>query len=99
MSEEVLQKFLCQLYECDLFNLDEYCELCNCLGQMMNCFWDIVLYKGDWGFYDGICWNCLELDDMDWQIVDMFFKEWGRKNGYLVSGFYWFCQKVNVLVE
>ena len=81
MSEEALQKFPRQLHERDLFNSDEYRELCNRSGQMMNRFWDTALYKGDRGLHDGICWNRPELDDTDWQTVDMFSKEWGRKNG------------------
>ena len=46
MSEEALQKFPRQLHERDLFNSDEYRELCNRSGQMMNRFWDAALYKG-----------------------------------------------------
>ena len=99
MSEEALQKFPRQLHERDLFNSDEYRELCNRSGQMMNRFWDTALYKGDRGLHDGICWNRPELDDTDWQTVDMFSKEWGRKNGYPVSGSHWFRQKVNVSAE
>lgn len=49
MSEEALQKFPRQLHERDLFNSDEYRELCNRSGQMMNRFWDTALYKGDRG--------------------------------------------------
>ena len=90
MSEEALQKFPRQLHERDLFNSDEYRELCNRSGQMMNRFWDAALYKGDQGLHDGICWNRPELDDTDWQTVDTFSKEWGRKNGYPVSGSHWF---------
>ena len=99
MSEEALQKFPRQLHERDLFNSDEYRELCNRSGQMMNRFWDAALYKGDQGLHDGICWNRPELDDTDWQTVDTFSKEWGRKNGYPVSGSHWFRQKVNVSAE
>ena len=99
MSEEALQKFPRQLHERDLFDSDEYRELCNRSGQMMNRFWDTALYKGDRGLHDGICWNRPELDDTDWQTVDMFSKEWGRKNGYPVSGSHWFRQKVNVSAE
>ena len=99
MSEEALQKFPRQLHERDLFDSDEYRELCNRSGQMMNRFWDTALYKGDRGLHDGICWNRPELDDTDWQTVDTFSKEWGRKNGYPVSGSHWFRQKVNVSAE
>ena len=99
MSEEALQKFPRQLHERDLFNSDEYRELCNRSGQMMNRFWDTALYKGDRGLQRRICWNRPELDDTDWQTVDMFSKEWGRKNGYPVSGSHWFRQKVNVSAE
>ena len=67
MSEEALQKFPRQLHERDLFDSDEYRELCNRSGQMMNRFWDTALYKGDRGLHDGICWNRPELDDTDWQ--------------------------------
>ena len=38
MSEEALQKFPRQLHERDLFDSDEYRELCNRSGQMMNRF-------------------------------------------------------------
>lgn len=53
MSEEALQKFPRQLHERDLFDSDEYRELCNRSGQMMNRFWDTALYKGDRGLHDG----------------------------------------------
>ena len=99
MSEEALQKFPRQVHERDLFNSDEYRELSYRSGQMMNRFWDAALYKGDQGLHDGICWNRPELDDTDWQTVDTFSKEWGRKNGYPVSGSHWFRQKVNVSAE
>lgn len=99
MSEEALQAFPRSLRERDLFNSDEYRELCNRSGKMMSRFWDAALYKGDRGLHDAIGWNRAELDDSDWQTVEMFSRQWGVKNGYPVNGSHWFRQQVNLTAE
>lgn len=53
MSEEALQKFPRQLHERDLFNSDEYRELCNRSGQMMNRFGMLLCTKETKDFMTG----------------------------------------------
>lgn len=99
MSEEALQPFPRLLHERDLFCSDEYRELCDRSGRMMNRFWDVALYKGDAGVQSNVRWNRPELEDADWQTVEMFSKDWGWKNGYPVNGSHWFRQTVNLTAE
>lgn len=99
LSEEALQAFPRILRERDLFNSDEYRELCNRAGGMMFRSWDNALYNGDAGLHSPILWNRPELDDSDWQTVDMFSREWSKKNGYPVSGSHWFRQEVTLTPE
>lgn len=99
MSEDALQDFPKNLRERDLFNSDEYKELINKSNAMMSRYWDASLYKGDKGLHASIPWYKRELDDSDWQTVDIFSPAWGMKNGYLVNGSHWFRQNLRLSVD
>lgn len=99
MSEDALQAFPRSLYERDIFNSDEYKALANKTGGMMSRFWNIALYKGDAGLHAPVKWYASELDDSDWDTVNMFSYGLGSKNGYPVNGSHWFRQDINLTPE
>lgn len=96
MSEEALQDFPKNLRERDLYNSDEYKALVSKAGSLMGRFWNLALYKGDEGMHAPQKWYEPELDDTDWQTVNMFSNRLGDKNGYPVSGSHWFRQSVSL---
>lgn len=99
MSGDALQSFPRCLHERDIFNSDRYRELCGKTDAMMSQFWNAALYSGDEGLHAPIAWQHQELDDSDWETVNMFSYSLGMKNGYPVSGSHWFRQKVTLSTE
>lgn len=99
MSEDALWAFPRSLRERDLFNSDEYREMCNKAGGMMSQFWEATLYRDDEGLQSQVAWYCSDVDDSDWKTVNMFSSALGMKNGYPVSGSHWFRQKVTLTAE
>lgn len=96
MSEDALRAFPRNLRERDIYNSDEYRELCNKAGNMMSKFWNTALYRDDEGLHAPVAWYSSELDDSDWETVDMFSSALGTKNSYPVCGSHWFRQKVRL---
>ncbi|MCD8237669.1 MAG: sialate O-acetylesterase [Prevotellaceae bacterium] len=96
MSEDALRDFPRNLRERDIYNSDEYRDLCNKAENMMSGFWNTTLYRDDEGLHSSIAWYCSELDDSNWETVDMFSSALGTKNGYSVSGSHWFRQTVHL---
>ena len=99
MSEDALQEFPKKLRERDIYNSDEYKVLMNKPGGMMSRFWNLSLYKGDEGLHAPVKWYEPELDDSDWEEVNMFSYQLGTKNGYPVSGSHWFRQDIRLTAE
>lgn len=99
MSEEALRDFPKKLRERDIFHSDEYRELVNKANGMMSRFWDNSLYKGDEGLHAPVPWYRPELDDTDWQTVDLFSSAWGTDNGYPVNGSHWFRRHLRLSAE
>ena len=54
-------------------------------GGMMSRFWSLSLYKGDEGLHAPVKWYEPELNDSDWEEVNMFSYQLGSKDGYPVS--------------
>ena len=96
MSEDALRAFPRSLRERDLLNSDEYREMCNKAGGMMSQFWEATLYRDDEGLQSQVAWYRSDVDDSDWETVNMFSSALGMKNGYPVSGSHWFRQKVTL---
>ena len=99
MSEDALQEFPKKLRERDIYHSDEYKALMNKPGGMMSRFWNLSLYKGDEGLHAPVKWYEPELDDSDWEEVNMFSYQLGTKNGYPVSGSHWFRQDIRLTAE
>lgn len=99
MSEDALQAFPKNLRERDIYNSDEYKALMNKAGGMMSRFWNLSLYKGDEGLHAPVKWYEPELNDSDWEEVNMFSYQLGSKDGYPVSGSHWFRQNIRLTAE
>ena len=99
MSEDALQAFPKNLRERDIYNSDEYKALMNKAGGMMSRFWSLSLYKGDEGLHAPVKWYEPELNDSDWEEVNMFSYQLGSKDGYPVSGSHWFRQNIRLTAE
>ena len=99
MSEDALQAFPKNLRERDIYNSDEYKALMNKAGGMMSRFWNLSLYKGDEGLHAPVKWYEPELNDSDWEEVNMFSYQLGSKDGYPVSGSHWFRQNIPLAAE
>jgi len=97
MSEDALQAFPKNLRERDIFNSDEYKALANKAGDLLSHFWNVSLYKGDEGLHAPVKWYEPQLDDSDWDIVDVFSSQLGSKNGFPVGGSHWFRQTIRLM--
>ena len=61
--------------------------------------WNTSLDNGDPGLNGPVKWYAAELDDADWQTVDMFAKTWGNDGLNPIGGSHWLRKDVTVPAE
>lgn len=58
--------------------------------------WSKVLYRTDKGLHQPTPWYAENLDDSDWETVDMFSRDWASNGWKPINGSHWFRQSVDI---
>lgn len=96
MSEETLTPFPKYINEKHVYEDDGYRQRIKQLEGENFHRWNTALDNGDPGLQGEVKWYSPQLDDNDWEKVDMFSNEWGNDGLNPAGGSHWLRKDVNI---
>ena len=99
MSEETLTPFPKYINEKHVYEDDGYRQRIKQLEGEDFYRWNTALDNGDPGLQGEVKWYSPQLDDNDWEKVDMFSNEWGNDGLNPTGGSHWFRKDVKIPAE
>ena len=99
MSEEALQPFPKHINEKRIYEDKGYLQRIKQLEGEHFHRWNTALDQGDPGLNGSVKWYSPELDDIQWQDVDMFSKSWGNDGLNPIGGSHWLRKDITVTAD
>lgn len=96
MSEDGLKEFPAYINQKAIYEDDGLVAMIKKMEGECSNAWRNRLYKSDPGLHDDTPWYSENLDDNDWDNVDMFSREWASRNWRPLNGTHWFRKNIEI---
>lgn len=96
MSEDALKDFPEYVNAKSMYEDKSLAGEISRMESMRQAAWSRQLYAADPGMHAPVVWYAPELDDSNWQVVDMFSRSWAVRRGRPAAGSHWLRKNFEV---